>query len=564
MPRLAHAAFTRIVEAATQFARAQPAIAGLADAFASDPAQERVREGLLVMAASILDQVGRFESSAHRSVADIVAPDLARPFPAATLVELGAASGVVTVPAGAEVTARADARCRFRLSQPVEVSSARLQNCRVDEPRLSLRFTLVTDGTKPLVDSVGSSLRVFIDEPRDSALLLLHHLLAHTARVEVRRTADVTNPIEGIRPFGMAESLVPPLDGVSDGAALVREYFLLPEKFLLLDLVGITGALKPTDTKANVIFRFEQPLPAQVRIGPATFRANCTPAVNLFGTTAEPRLLPPAAASFALRVADARPDQSSVYEVLDVTASNPASGASTRLPPARRFGALPLDDRLPAAFTTKLSDAAEPATVLTLTSPPDRPPVLEPHVVSARILATNGRAGAGVKPGDLVVPGAGLPPGVTVRNVVPTSAYVPAPSPQALALRAFTRGQVPRRDPLHVLRALLYSLVPREAVDETSASALAAKVDSIQAFELCPASNRERTQRGYAARLVIDESPFSGIGDVALFLRVVHELLNARVSVNGFFTTEVRCTKSGARLAWPVERTTPLRGEAVS
>jgi type VI secretion system protein ImpG len=543
------------VDVAAQWARAQPGIAAMAGAFASDPAQERVREGLLFLGASLIDQVGRLEADGHRSLADIVAPDVGRPFPSATIVELSSPPGrVVYAPAGAELVSAGETRCRFRLSHGIDVSSVRLQNCRVEpNERLSLRFSLVADGGQPLAASIGRSLRLFIDEPRESAFLLLHHLLSHTSRVDVRRSGTESRAVRGVRPFGMAEALLPPIDGVSDTASLVREYFLFPEKFLLLDVLGIQEALRPDDAKATVIFRFDAPLPQQVRTGPNALRANCTPAINLFPTTAEPRLSPPAATSFALRVAGLGAEESSVYEVLEVSATDPRSGATSIIAPVRRFGAVALDDRVPYAFTTQRSDELDPALVLSLTSPPDRKPVVEPHAFSVAILATNGSAGARVRPGELAESGAGMPRDVSARNVVPTSPYVPAPTPQASALRVVARGQVPRQDPRHVLQTTLYALLPSWALRDGAAAALTAKVDAIEAFDLRPTANRRRTQRGYAAILTIDDSAFNGLGDVALFQRVLHQVLDSRASLNRFFTTEVRCTKSGARLVWPVE-----------
>jgi type VI secretion system protein ImpG len=279
--------------------------------------------------------------------------------------------------------------------------------------------------------------------------------------------------------------------------------------------------------------------------------------VNLFPTTAEPRLCTPASTSYPVRVAGLRAEEASVYAVLGVSATDPATGIETAVQPGRRFGATLVQEGFPYVYTTRLteaSDRAEPRTSLILTNPADRPPMLEPHVLSVSLLATNRALGAEIRPGELTEPGAWMPANVEARNIVSTSPYVPALRESGFILRAMVRGQVPRQDPLHVLQSLLHSLVPRHAFDDKAVRALTARIEAIESFELLTVVDRKRSLRGYGARFTLDESPFSGLGDVALFLRVLHEMLNARASVNRFFTCETLCKKSGERLVWPPTR----------
>jgi type VI secretion system protein ImpG len=561
VPRLPQGSFARLVQTAAHFARTQPALAGRMGEIVGDPSQERVREGLFFLGATVIDEVARFEADGHQALASIVAPDLQRPFPAATIVQLSVAEGdAVRVPAGAELGVRGDPRCRFRVASALEVGPARIHDCRVEaERRLSVRFKLTSAGTVPLARSVGQSLRIYIDEPHETALLLLQHLLSHTSRVELRRSGAETFVIGEIRPFGLppADALAPEPDGVPTGASLIREYFLLPQKFLLFDLDGIAPALQPTDTKATIIFRFDAPLPQQVRVSPAGLRPHCTPAVNLFSTTAEPRLCIPASTAYPIQVAGLRREEASVYAVLGVSAKSPAESTVTAVQPARRFGAAPVQDDFPYVYVTKLSEApdrAEPETSLILTNLADRTPVLEPHVVSATLLATNRALGAQVRPGELTEPRARMPAHVVARNIVPTSPYVPALGSAGFILRALVRGQVPRKDPLHVLQSFLYSLVPKKPFEEKATRALTARIDAIEGFDLTTVVDRERSLRGYRATFRLDESPFAGLGDVALFLRVLHQVLDAHASMNRFFSCEALCTKGGERLSWPTTR----------
>jgi type VI secretion system protein ImpG len=563
MARLPRTSVARLIDAAGRFAARQPSLAGMLGSPSDDPDLERVREGVFFLGASVTDQIRRFEADGYAALADIAAADLGRPFPAASIVLFSTTErGVTHVEDGAELCMNGNPLCRFRVVGDLDVGPVEIDSCRIEEERRqSLRFDLVAQSGVPLSRSVGRALSFFIDEPREMALLLLSHVLSHTSRVELRLASGETLLLRGVRPrgYGTHDSLAPEPDGVPVGSSLVREYFLLPEKFLLVDLFGLAEALgERLDEHATVIVRFDAPVPQRVLVTPEGLRANCAPVVNLFPITAEPRVFESAGSELPVRVAGLTPMEAGAYAVLRVAAT-PLAGEGERVgvPPLRRFGGVSPDPSFPYVFSTRtarLRADREPETLLTLTTSPNQLPVLEPHAISVDLLATNRQLGASVRPGELSENGRGMPGSVRARNIVPTSPYVPALAGPDFVLRAFARAQVPPSDPLHVLSGLLYSLVPSHSLEIEAARALRARIRAVEGLDVGVIENVSRTRRGYLATLTIDETPFNGLGDVALFCRVVHRLLDARASLNRFFACAVVCTKSGARLTWPPGR----------
>jgi type VI secretion system protein ImpG len=562
MARLPKSGVARFIEAAGRFAARQPSLAGMLGVTSDDPDLERVREGVFFLGAAVTDQIRHFEADGYAALADIAAADLRRPFPAASIVEFSTTGSDVThVESGAELHVQGNATCRFRIVGDLDVGPVRIDNSRIEsEERRSLRFDLVSQSGTPLARSAGNSLRLFIAEPRETALLLLSHILSHTSRLELRLQSGETLALGGIqaRGFGADDLLAPEPDGVAVGSSLVREYFLLPEKFLLLDVIGIAKALgESKDERAMVIVRFDAPVPQRVLVTPEGLSAHCAPVVNLFPTTAEPAIYDLGASTFLLRVAGQSQREAGPYAVLRVSAAPLATGgAAVNVPPLGRFGAAPVAPSFPYLFATKTERplaGQEPETSLVLTATAHSPPALEPHAISVELLATNRQLGASVRPGELSENGSGMPASVRARNIVATSPYVPVLAGPDFILRTFARAEVPRPDPRHVLQGLLYSLVPSHAVEAEVARALRARIRAVETLDVRVVNNRSRTRRGYEVVLTIDETPFNGTGDVALFCRVVHQLLNARASLNGFFTCEAICTKSGIRLTWPTE-----------
>src|SRR3546814_1969316 len=76
------------------------------------------------------------------------------------------------------------------------------------------------------------------------------------------------------------------------GYRLLQEYFVLPEKFLFVDLVGLDPGRfdGPVDIRLHLrsFGRPERAARLQQTVGRDSFRLHCTPIVNLFKQQAEP------------------------------------------------------------------------------------------------------------------------------------------------------------------------------------------------------------------------------------------------------------------------------------
>jgi type VI protein secretion system component VasA len=80
-----------------------------------------------------------------------------------------------------------------------------------------------------------------------------------------------------------------------------------------------------------------------------------------------------------------------------------------------------------------------------------------------------------------------------------------------------------------------------------------ARIAALHSLRVEKVSDPSRGQRGYEVRLAIDETPFQGLGDVALFVRLLHGAFEAQASVGRFYRCQATCVKSGASVVWPPE-----------
>ncbi|MCL2723965.1 MAG: type VI secretion system baseplate subunit TssF [Polyangiaceae bacterium] len=562
MTRFPTSGFASLLAAARDFADAQPALAGLLGRTVVDPTIERMREGLAYLGATLVDKTGEFQADGFRTLAEVVAPSLLRPFPAATIVELSA-DRMTRVNTGAEITTREPAPCRFRLVSDVDVGPLRVERARVVRGGSiagdALQFAVSTPAEAGLRSAVGSRLRLYIDGSREVALLLLDHVLSHTDRCELTLPGGITIPLGKMRSYGtrVEDALAPEIDAPQTAFAFAREYFLLPEKFSFFELTGFDRALDGISAReAIVTIHFDAQVPGRVVLDEDALRPHCVPAVNLFSTTSEPHVVGPEISSFPVRVAGLPFAQGGVYAVVAANAIplSDLKASPKVLPPLRRFRAANLPTDFPYAFSTELvlSPArTEADVVLTLSCPRGYAPPHAPHALSLNLLATNRARGGALRPGELTEPGAGFPANVRARNLIACSPYVPAATGVELMLQASKRAAIARQDTLFTLKNLLLSLLPRRGVEPAAVRANLARIAALASLEVGMAVDSAEARHGYRAEFTLDETPFRGLGDVALFLRLLGNAFEAHVSTNRFYLCEALCTKNNIRLTFP-------------
>ncbi|WP_394827318.1 type VI secretion system baseplate subunit TssG [Pendulispora albinea] len=562
MARFPQARIEGLVAAARAFATLHPGLVGRLGRMAMDASLERIRRGVFAIGAAILERIPDFEMESHGALADVVAPSLARPFPAATIVQLEPEDGRSRrIAAGAEILSAKDPWCRFQTVSDVDVGPYRIENARALAG--SLQFEVrVFDGT--LDTALGEELRIYVDGPHEAALLLLAHVLRHTERVELRFPDGRVRDLDAaVRPYGLRldEMLAPEPDGPPTATSLLQEYFSFPEKFRFFVLRLGSAHRGAGVRQATVVLRFERALPAAASLAQDGLRAHCVPAVNLFRTTAEPRMFGPGVSTFPVHVAGLPRARGVVYAVISATAKpRDRAGPTIPLPAVRRFAAERFSSDFPYAYSTRWVPSrtrSEPDLFVTLTSPRGAEPLLEPHVIALRVLATS--RGCELAPGELASAGAGMPGSMRVRNILPTSNYVPPAAGADLALRAFMRGAIPDEDPLVALQNVLFSLLPPFEVDPARFHANVARIRSLEALTIQPTTEPSGSRRGYRASLELDETDFRGPGDVALFARILHRLLDAHVATNGFVQCIATLKKTGDAIRWPpsVSESTP-------
>ncbi|MEZ5796356.1 MAG: type VI secretion system baseplate subunit TssF [Paracoccaceae bacterium] len=336
-----------------------------------DPYVERLLEGVAYLAARTRLKLDG-ESQRHvRGVLDALYPDLAGPAPAMSTVVLHPGPQVLTMGDGhlvkrgtrlvAALREGLSTRAIYSTAQDVvlwpvaieavdylqdrgALSAAGLPDHQARGAEAGLRLVLRRQGAGALADLSLDRLDLeFSGGPRSGAIL--DGLFAAPLPVQARR-AEAAAPfhagaLPGLIGLRDDEALLPRLRPSFEGYRLLREYFLMPERFHAVRLEGLSGAVRASAQKMEIILPLGRPAPAIAEVSAKDFRLFATPVVNLFEKECNVVEMDPRTTAHVVHADRTRALDFEIHHLLhvsDAEAAGPQSDLASLYSPAARAG----------------------------------------------------------------------------------------------------------------------------------------------------------------------------------------------------------------------------------
>lgn len=305
-----------IREMAQEFAALHPAVArnlALDTVPCPDPYVERLLEGVAFLAARTRNKVDAEASRFARNVLETLYPDMLGPAPAMTMAILKPGAQVMTMPAGHKVARGTRLVTGLREGISTRATYSTVQDVTLWPIKISSveylqdRGAIAAAGAADLGQRKGESgLRLVIEREGPGALseLALDRLdlfFAGKARAALLFDAihgesitSVARPAVKERPFGEIvgpnmvgieddEGLLPRTRASFEGYRLLREYFLMPERFFFARYDGLQPILKQCGTsKLEIVFLFGRACPELADVAASDVALFVCPLVNLF------------------------------------------------------------------------------------------------------------------------------------------------------------------------------------------------------------------------------------------------------------------------------------------
>ncbi len=334
-----------------------------------------------------------------------------------------------------------------------------------------------------------------------------------------------------------------------NGYRRLQEYFINKYKFLFVNISGFNKSVAlPKAFKLR--FKLSQSSEnTQVNIN--SFKLFCTPAINLFDTTAEPIALDHKNSDLVLKPIRNVHNQHTVYSILGVQGQNRRSSQKTEYLDfslnAKQQSNLPVYELI------QKSNDNESSNVLRVSYPQGLDlPMRE--VLTANIRCSNGNLTQQLKVGDINVNTPDVADLVSFKNISAVSEYIPPQTDGRILwnlLAHLTVNYLPITD-LSNLKVLLNLYNPTNQADAKEQAANKKRIESLKSISI---NNSERLLRGYLIRgqqinLNVDGVGFASNGDLYLFGELLSKVFVQFCDINSFVELTIYNENTGEQLTW--------------
>lgn len=340
---------------AEEFASAFPKIAArlsMKDVPCPDPYVERLLEGFAFLAARVQLKLDSEFPRFTDHLLGTLYPHLLAPSPSATVVEFvidrtnpGLASGyamprgsILRTPGGAMENTPVE----FRTAHEVTLLPLMIKECQyltreigalgvnLGKARAALRIVLKTTANVPIKAVNADDITLFLRGSDSSTRPLHYALLAKASGIIFRgdnkdgSKRTLTKDASSIEPVGFAEdqALLPSDPRSFHGFRLLREYFMLPERYMFVKIGGFRELIASAEGDSlEIIIPFaEEDLQLEaMRIDARNISLHCTPAINLFSRLASPIFVTDRRPEHRVVVDVKNPFDHEIYSVTSVT-----------------------------------------------------------------------------------------------------------------------------------------------------------------------------------------------------------------------------------------------------
>lgn len=315
----------------------------------ADPHVEWLLDGFAFLAARVQMKLDSEHETFTRHLLELTLPTLGAPRPACGIVRLepDLAQGVMEagfpVPRGTQLASRggAETRCLFTTAHPVTLFPIRIARARFvpggslaaeglpegRSGRAALLLELETLGELPMAALALDRLPLHLASGDRIAFRLFEALTAHATALLARPSGErewrLRLPAEAaIARLGAAdeEALLPVVPRMVSAFRLLQEYFLLPRRFLFVELRGLQPAVRGCRGRRlelAVLLDAADPM-LDGAVAADAFALFATPVINLFRKVARPVPVEPFEREHHVVVDRLRPLDFEVYDLLSV------------------------------------------------------------------------------------------------------------------------------------------------------------------------------------------------------------------------------------------------------
>ncbi len=565
--RLFQQEISHLRDLGSEFSKNHPAVAPMLAGLSTDPDVERLLEGVAFLTASLRQKLEDDFPEIIHELFQLIWPHYLRPVPAGSIVAFTPKPSLkqtVRVPRGIQLASVPvdGTTCLFRTCFDTEVHPLSLLDAVLeDKPgrtpaiRLSLRLHEVK-----LNAWTAETLRLHLAGDAKQAAELYRLLRTHLKQIVLvpgEKGESQILPPECLRPvgFGPQENLIPYPTNSFPGYRILQEYFILPEKFLFLDLSGLAQWRQRGESdRFEIRFELRPPPSGTPRVRKENFALAATPVINIFQHDADPIRLDHRQSDYVIRAAGGTDASYQVYSITRVTGYIQGTAQERAYLPFEIFS--PGSAASPTYHTRIRRSPVRPGFDfhLSVAYPPGsgEPPL---ETLSIQLQCTNGFLPEGLQVGDICNPTSSTPEFIEFRNLRPPTAAIMPPMGRNQLWRLLSHLCLNYRSLASApeLKALLALYNFEENRDRSALLANEKRIAGISAVQSRSADRLvDRViMRGREIQLDVRQDHFAGSGDLYLFGSVLDHFLGSYASINTYTQFSIKELLRGEVYQWP-------------
>ena len=494
----------------------------------------------------------------------LIFPHYMRPIPSTTIISFRPKPGLnetIKVPSGVEIGSIPvdGTSCIFKTCSDLEIYPLNLVDAKLMEsPGSPAQISLTLELRNMSLSSWETEkLSFYIGGNYPDAANLYFLLSRCVKKILIRPIEGGTSlklPPDAIVPAGFSskEALWPYPSQSFPGYRILQEYFILPEKFLFFDLVGIDKWRDRGDGSAfEISFELGNVPIAVPKVKPENFVLFVSPAVNVFTHEADPIVVDHHQTEHRIRPTGG---SYQVYSIDSVTGFVQGSVEQREYVPFALFGQK--EDEMPVYNVTWKKSLIDQSSdvFLSLTYPPSAELAVS-EILSISLTCTNASLPENLQLGDISQPTPTSPELMEFKNILPpTTPIQPLIGSnmlwQFLSHLSLNYLSIARADNI---KELLNLYIFPEGRDRTKIAANSKRVEGILDIQVKPV---DRLVAGYMMRgqritIKLRKDSFASLGDMFLFGSVIDYFLGVYSSMNCFTQVSVEESITGETYSWP-------------
>jgi len=549
---------------AQEFAQANPALAPMLADSSADPDVERLLEGVAFLTGLTRQKLDDEFPEFAQELANLLFPHYLRPIPACTLLcftPKAPLREVARIAAGVELASLPvdGTPCRFSTCdaleiQPLSLHRVELENRAGSIPRLVLEFELQGGS---LESWSAESLRFFLGSGYTEAAKLLLLLANHVTSVKI---GDGTSACElgpkALRLSGFDNPMLPYPSHAFPGFRALQEFFVMPEKFLFVDLTGLSHwKTRNRTNRFSIALTLNQIPEWMPEIRSDSLLLNVVPAINLFPYDAAPISHDHRITEYRVLPEGQNLQHYQVYSIDKVTGYQQGTARQRSYQPFGISQSNCQEAELSYRTAVRAATVGRGSEVfLSVNYPPEETPL--PETLSVQLTCTNRNLPEGLKLGDISQPTSNSPDRFFFQNIRSVTPPLNPPSGEALLWRMIglvSLNLLSLADAAS-LKSVLGLHVFGERGEHVQTAANRRRINGIQNVTATPESRligRGSILRGQLIRIECRPDHFAGIGDLYLFGCMLDRFLGTYAGINTYTRVEMIDALSGAAFKWP-------------